>query len=454
MKQKILLVDPPYQLFAGYYRFYFPGGLASIAAKLRQDGHEVLIADLEHKTDNTSKTFIDNNESHEKILEGLAEHPVWENYKELLKNFNPSLVGITAVTPKIASVLKVAAITKEVNAGAYVVVGGNHPTARPQDLLKDKNIDLAVVGEGEMAMSKLAGIQTAGNRLKVLGNIIHENPVGNLDSLPFPARETLMELSSYRPIDMGMISTSRGCQYSCTFCDVPVQWGSKVRFRSVDNVLEEMEHVQRDFGTEYFSFRDSTFTFDRERTISLAQKIKERLDGVSWECLTKPNYIDAELIEILQGAGCHKIRVGVESGSGEMVKYMKKGATLDDVRKTSKMLNDSGIDWSAYFMLGTPQETAGSMDETYQFMKEINPPFISLTKYTPMPGSAMFDEVVKAGLLDPDSTDWTWALNQSLQQVFVTKIDPDVFRKKMSEIAEYVKEHNSSKGLRDERIKP
>ena len=93
------------------------------------------------------------------------------------------------------------------------------------------------------------------------------------------------------------------------------------------------------------------------------------------------------------------------------------------------------------------------MNETYEFMRELDPPFISLTRYVPTPGTEMFQDVVALGLLDPDATDWTWSLNQSLEKVFLACMDPDVFRAKMLDIGAFVQRHNRAKGLRDNRLK-
>ena len=203
-----------------------------------------------------------------------------------------------------------------------------------------------------------------------------------------------------------------------------------------------------------FSFRNGTFTVNRNWVIDFCNELIANSINIQWECLTRVNVIDEELIEKMIKAGCVTIRIGVESGSPKILEYMGKDITLDQVRKAARILNNSGIFWSAYFMLGVPQETLDTMDETFRFMKEINPPFVTLSKFTPLPGTEMYDDVVRLGLLNPDTTDWLWGANQSIDEVsFVKYMSQDEFSDKMYEIAQYIQKYNKAHLMKDARMK-
>ena len=142
---KILLIDPPFQRFMGYYRFYFPLGLTYLAAVLKQAGHEVLIYDADHDPKGYSLSMKATALSHCHYLEALQNntHYIWQEYLNILEKFMPDIVGISFLTPKVGSALKIARLTKQHRSDIIVVAGGEHVTARPQDAL-GKNIDYVV----------------------------------------------------------------------------------------------------------------------------------------------------------------------------------------------------------------------------------------------------------------------------------------------------------------------
>jgi radical SAM superfamily enzyme YgiQ (UPF0313 family) len=144
----------------------------------------------------------------------------------------------------------------------------------------------------------------------------------------------------------------------------------------------------------------------------------------------------------MKEAGCDRIRIGIESGSERILKHMNKGITLAQIRKSVEVLHRSGIPWSAYFMLGVPAETEESIQETLALIREIDPPFVTLARFTPLPGTPMYQEVVDAGLLNENDTDWTWAANQSLDRAFVRDMPEQRFLELMHEAAQFVETHN------------
>ncbi|MBM4041333.1 MAG: radical SAM protein [Planctomycetes bacterium] len=468
---RVLLIDPPFQRFMGFYRYYYPLGLASIAAVLRQAGHEVAVYDADHLESAETLCWTAVAQRHEEFLKGLRaqDHPLWREAKEVVSGFAPDIVGITVLSVKASSGARVAAICKEVNPRIAVVVGADHPTVFPARTLQDANIDFVVRGEGEATMADLVACLQDGGRRRLAhvaglsyregGEVRHNadrEPIPDLDVLPLPAIDSVMQVDSYRPVDFGAVMGSRGCPYACTFCGVANLWSRKVRYRSVANVIREMEWLHETYGTEYFSFRDASFTLSRERVEELCREITRREMGIRWECLTRPDLLDEPMVEAMKQSGCATIRIGLESGSEMILRHMKKHLDLDAVRRAARTLTENGLYWSAYLLFGTPMETRETVEETLAFVREINPPFLTLARFAPIPGTEMCDELAHRGLICAD-TDWSMECNQRLRSHYVYSMTEEEFERTMREVAAFVEAHNMANsariGTRDGRLK-
>ncbi|MDP2934311.1 MAG: radical SAM protein [bacterium] len=436
---KILLIDPPFQRFMGYYRFYFPLGLTYLAAVLRQAGHEVLIYDAEHDPKCYSLSMKATAFSHRHYLEALQNnaHYIWQEYLNILEKFMPDIVGISFLTPKVGSALKLAQLTKQHRSDIIVVAGGEHVTVRPQDAL-GKNVDYVVCGEGEQSISTLVQQISEGKQAPA---VIKSQLIEALDTIPLPALDCL-HADSYRPTDMGLLISARGCPFNCGFCALSVVWGCRVRYHSVSRVIQEIVLRKDRYGTEYFSFRNGTFTLNQRRVAGICQLLIERQLRVKWECLTRVGHFNDALLELMKAAGCDRIRIGIESGSPRILHYMNKNITLTQIRESAEMLHRNGIVWSAYFMLGVPVETEESIQETLALIREIEPPFVTLARFSPLPGTPMYKEVVECGLLDENTTDWSWAANQSMDRAFVKDMNQARFLSLMHEASQFVEEYN------------
>lgn len=410
---KVLLIDPPFKRFTGFVNFYFPIGLAYLAAVLRNDGYEVSIFDVDAVQKGTGLDFSDEYRKLELYRQGLNndEHIVWQDIKELLEDFNPDLVGITAMTTKFGSVLKTAEVVKKYNPKCGIVAGGPHPTFLPEQTLKSKDIDIVVRGEGERTFLELIKAiennndlqDVKGISLKQDGKIYHNSPqefIEDLDQIPFPARDTLMSPQNYTSEDMGAIMTSRGCPFNCSYCCH--MWQKKVRNRSIDNVIQEIKQVKEKYGTHQFEFKDDTFTLNRKRIIELCEKLISEELRVNWSCTTRVDLLDGELIKRMKEAGCNVVKLGIETGSEKILKETKKGVTFEQMKEAVKLLNKYNIFWSGYFMVGLPTETEEDIKKTYAFMKELNPYYAGLGVYNPFPQTELFEQGVRMGLLHPE----------------------------------------------------
>ncbi|MBU2214258.1 B12-binding domain-containing radical SAM protein [Patescibacteria group bacterium] len=307
---------------------------------LQQSGHEVLIYDGDHDPCGFSPSMQATALSHHHYLNGLRDdsHKLWQEYLYILDDFKPDVVGISFLTVKVASALMIAQLTKQHNPKIKVIAGGEHVTSRPQDAL-GKNVDYIVCGEGEQGITFLIQqISEGGSPERIIRSLLIET----LDMIPLPALDCL-HTKTYRPLDMGLMISARGCPWPCRFCALRPIWGCKVRYHSVTRVVKEVNLRKQIYGTDYFSFRNGTFTHNRQRVVNLCQAFYTRQLEILWECLTRAGTFDDPLLARMKDGGCNRIRMGIESGSARILEYIKKGITLAQIRESAEILHRSGI---------------------------------------------------------------------------------------------------------------
>jgi radical SAM superfamily enzyme YgiQ (UPF0313 family) len=410
---RILLIDPPFKRFTGITNFYFPIGLAYLAAILRNVGHSVTVFEADAVVKGSDIDFTNEYIRLESYRRGINEdtHKVWGEIKTVLEEFKPELVGITAMTTKFGSVLKTAEIVKKHDSGIPVVCGGPHVTLLPEQTLKSGDIDIVVRGEGEKTFPELINALKDNSCLKGIkgisfkhnGDIFH-NPdqdfIEDLNALPFPERGALMNSRNYTSEDMGMIMASRGCPFNCSYCCHP--WGKRVRSRSVKNVIEEIRMVKEKYGSRQFEFKDDTFTVNKNWVKEFCGQLISDSIKINWGCTTRADFLDEELVRLMKKAGCNVIKLGIETGSERILKETKKGVTFEQMKQAAVLLNKYGIFWSGYFMIGLPTETEDDIRKTFEFMKQLNPYYAGLGVYNPFPQTELFEQAAKLGLLHSD----------------------------------------------------
>ncbi|UCE08642.1 MAG: cobalamin-dependent protein, partial [bacterium] len=350
---KIILIDPPFYRFIGYYNRYFPLGLAYLAAVLRKEGHEVLIYDADCNENPSKMDFTGLEYDYPFYLKALGQdnHPIWLEVRNELNNFKPDIVGITVWTTFAASSFKIASICKEYNRNIPVIFGGPHSTIKYDEVMKIcPDADILVRGEGEQTFFELVEkLQAAGKleaeQLSSIKGITYRrndklihNPdrefIQNLDVIPFPARDLLLNSGAYNSEDMGLLMTSRGCPYNCSYCATGI-WKRKIRYRSTDNVIAEIKSAIDTYGIRQFTIKDDTFTVNRKRVLEFCDKlIKENL-GINWDCNTRVDVVDEELLKKMKAAGCNGIKVGIETGNERVLKLINKSTTLSQVREAT-----------------------------------------------------------------------------------------------------------------------
>jgi radical SAM superfamily enzyme YgiQ (UPF0313 family) len=410
----ILFIDPPFKRFTRLNNPYFPLGLTYLAAVCNKNGHKTSVYEVD--AIEKSKT-IDVDASHEyqrlelyrKGVNDLC-HPIWKEIVDTIIDQDPDVVGITVITTKIASAIRTAELIKKELKDVPIVFGGPHATLFPEQCLTIDSVDYVLRGECENVILQFLSFVEGNIEINGVNNLSYRdkngklyhnlmiNMIENLDEIPFPDRNSLLFKENYSSEDMGVIMATRGCPYNCTYC--AHIFGQKLRKRSVDNVIKEIKEVNKSYGTIQFSFKDDTFTINKEWITELCQSIIDERLNIDWDCTTRANLLEDDLIKFMKNAGCNDIRLGIETGSQRVLTETKKGITFKDIDKAAELLNKNKVLWTGYFMYGLPTETLNDMLSTVQFMEKLNPNYAVLGLYNPFPKTELFDKGVELGLLN------------------------------------------------------
>ncbi len=413
---KTLLVLPPFRKLSGSYSNEIPLNLLYIAAVLKKHNFPVKTINFDFKRVKEIERILSPLLTSKNIK---LKKTVWKDVERVIKKESPDILGISCETPSYTSAVKVAKIAKKINKDILVVVGGSHPTALPNETILVPFFDIVVRREGELTMLELLNtLKNNGDLKKVKGIVFKKKKkiittptrplIKNLDVLPFPARDSLINEKHYSPTNMGVLISGRGCPFNCAYCARWVKWGSVVRLRSPENVVNEIEHVQEMYGTFDFKFHDDTFTLNKKRVIKICEIIRKRKLDIIWGCVTRADRVNRTLIKKMKSAGCRWIFFGVESGSQEMLNKMRRGMKLSQIRKAIKICKDEGLIIHASFMIGYPGESKKTLKSTFQLIKELKPDFNPIFFVVPFPGTELSKYIKKEDLLTNDYSKYTY----------------------------------------------
>jgi len=393
-----------------------PLGLAYIAAWLRETGHEPAILDMRH-----------------------AE-PDRPAFAACVRDFAPRLIGIGLYTVTVPVAGEIARIAKEQVPGCRIVVGGPHPAGAPEECARHPDFDFAAVGEGEVMMQELADVLERGGELRSVAGLhytadptdpdselIVNEPRGwidDLDSLPWPARDLLPPLDSYRMTmfqyrkwPATTLYTSRGCPYGCIFCERREILGTKFRVHSPEHVVDEIEHLVQDWGMKEVFFYDDTFTLDGRRATRIAEEMLRRDVRISWNISTHVRNVDRDLLALMRRAGCWQIAYGIETGDDRVMAEIGKGTDLATVRERVGWTVEAGLEAKGLFMIGHPTDTPESIERTIDFACSLPIASANFKITTPFVGTPLRDMADDYGQLAGD--DYRNFMGDPDQAVFV-----------------------------------
>jgi radical SAM superfamily enzyme YgiQ (UPF0313 family) len=360
-----------------------PIGVYWIAAMLKEHGFDVEVCNW-----------------HDKVGCG-------DDIRAELEAKKPDLIGFSVLQANRFGALEIAEIAKQVNPKVINVFGGVGSTTLSDFFLTSSdNVDCCVIGEGEYTMLELAQaladtetdfshIHGLARRDKA-GNVIHtpqRERIRDLDALPIPARHF-----SYQHVAL-----SRGCPGRCTFCGSPALWGGKVRFRSPEHFVDELELLTRR-GETFFYVSDDTFTMDKKRVIAVCQEILRRGLNIEWAAISRVDRVDEDILSWMRRAGCIQISYGVESGSEDIREFLNKNVRTEDIRRAFDLTTRYGILARAYFIYGSPGETEETITASLDLIRDIRPLIVHFFILSIFPGTKLYEMYKeKTG-----ATDYVW----------------------------------------------
>lgn len=368
-------------------------------------------------------------DSHEvEILDCIKEQITIDAFSDVVLEKKPDVIGIQCYTFDVPNILKLLRVIKETNKNIITIVGGAHITLNPLEGLKcfGDVLDYAFAGEGEngfpvfleqLEKTEPSFEQVRGLIWKSKSGDIQENPpelIANLDSLAFPAWDMIhpenypeaQHGAFFRQFPIAPIITTRGCPFSCTFCNAPKLSGKTLRHHSVDYIIEQIKMLYKINGIREFHIVDDNFTMDIDYAKNICRGIIDSKLDIS---LATPNGVrmdrlDDELLELMRAAGLYIISIAVESGNNDVLKKMKKGITVEKIKECVQLIRKHKIDISGFFILGFPGETKKTVKETIKLSLELDLIRANYFTYLPLPGTKSYDELVTSGEIK--NVDW------------------------------------------------
>lgn len=300
---------------------------------------------------------------------------------------------------------------------AICIAGGYQAELEAQEWVKKKMVRLVLCGEGENTIVKLlngeyqnkAFYKNIEGAIYLYNRELTENPKAkdciDLDKIPFPARDLLPEedyIMNNRLADTSLkmvhVMFSRGCSYKCAYCGAPRDGNKIVRYRSPQNIVDELENLKNK-GIEGFSIIDDCFLTDKKKALSIIKEVKKV--NLKWSLAARIDQINKEILEALREAGCLEIKFGIETGSDTILEKMNKGFNIETTKKIINLVKEYDIGVKAFIITGLPGETEETNKETERFLEEMGTEKIdriSLLRFVPLPGSHIYQNPEEYGI--------------------------------------------------------
>lgn len=319
----------------------------------------------------------------------------WDEFSAVVKSDPPRIAAVTMMSPDYSYAIKCIDIIKRADTGSKVIVGGMHPTIRPDEMAANPDIDHIVTGEGEISFVELLNSIRDGKQ----SPRVIEGRRADVDSLPFIDRYLFdcleYPFDSFLPLPFFTVMAGRGCSYNCKFCAPASKMvhGKGSRRRSVTNVIEEMKLLRDRYGMKSFMFHDDCFTEDKDWVSEFCARYKEEGFKQPFICQTRSDIIckNPGMIRDLSRIGLKMALIGFESGSDRVLKFIGKAVTLKQNLEAARICKRNGIRVWALHMYGLPTETNEEAGDTVKMIKSIKPYRASAAFFTPHPGSYLYD---------------------------------------------------------------
>lgn len=372
-----------------------PLGLAHIASFVESNNYEVSIIDPGASLNESTLTNLLSKQSYE-------------------------IAGISCMTPFFENAVMAAKVSKKVNPNAITVLGGPHICAKPDDIMRNDDIDIGVIGEGEFTTIDLMKWRKGNVTLNAVRSIVYKKhgklvfteprePIPNISVLPFPAYH-LLPLEAYvrenNDVIRGVFGlrvacmiASRGCPHHCIFCSSWKTHGKKIRYREPGNVVAEIEYLMARYNIEAVYFYDDTFTHSPEWVYNFCRKIMEKEIDIFWACQARIDSVSKHMLQAMKRAGCIQVELGVESGCQRILDFLKKNISIEQIHNAFRDCKSTNVRTLANVMIGTPGENLQDIEATRQIIEESDPDYVALWLTTPLPGTELYSYAKQCGLI-------------------------------------------------------
>lgn len=399
---KVTLIYPDLLLHRPDWPGYFYAGVASLSAVLTQEGHRT---SLIHITRPINKSdFIDR-----------------------VKKESPELIGFSSTSPMFPFVKKFASWLVEAEIEVPTICGGIHPTVAPEESIGVEGIEIICRGEGEAAMAALCRkienneeISNIPNLWIKKNNTIIKNPLRpileDLDKLPFPERNIFNYHNLYAEREGRMsFLVSRGCPYNCTYCcnhllrNIYKSEGKPVRFRSVDNVIEEIKEVVEHYHfINTVNFDDDILFLNRQWAEEFTEKYSREIK-LPFICNARANLVDKAVVELLRKAGCYHIKFGIESGNAHICnEILNRNLTNEQIKNAFALCKEAGLITESFNMVGIPFETPSTIIDTIKLNASIAVNKMQVSIYQPYKGTRLANLCQDHGLFMSGDLESDW----------------------------------------------
>lgn len=386
-------------------------GLGYLASVLRETGHDV------------------------EILHCMNEKMDFEKFEEFLRTNKFDIIGFQTYTYDLNPVKRHFEIIKELDQNIVTVCGGPHPSGDPKGTLEIlKDADFAFTGEAEIGLPKLLDVLSIAemnlSRIKkgelgeIPGLVWRDNKsvfvnnqefIEDLDTLSFPAWD-LMNPNEYPEAPHGAfvksfpyapMMVSRGCPFQCTFCAGKTVTGSKVRFRSIENVVQEIEFLLEKYGVREFLIEDENFTLHKKLVKEFCSTILKKKIKINWSCPSgvRLDTLDKDTLKLMEKSGCHSLAIGIEFGTQKMLDLTKKHLTLDKIKTQVSLFKGVNIKTTGFFLMGYPGETRKDIEETIKLALKLDLDRAQFNCFMPLVGSEIYYRLKEEGGMEELDTD-------------------------------------------------
>ena len=372
----------------------FPSlALAGLAAWVRQHGYQVKIIDLHVRN----------------------QFP--QDATQEVEDYDPDIIALTSKTLGWPAVIEIAQMARKASPNALIVVGGPHMSIYAPESLSWDCFDMAVVGDGEETFLEICERREQGCGLAdmtdILGTVVrHGDEITRNPPRPLPrdinrypmTAWDLLPMQDYNVMTLlkpfATMVTTRGCPWHCGYCSQV--YSEKLRFRSVDLVVDEMEYLEKTYGVREIVFFDETFTIGKKRMRRFSEEVQRRGLTVKFNIRARVDTVDREVVRALKKAGLRSIHMGVEAGTDRVLKIMNKQITREQTERAFRICREEGVDTRGYFMVGYYDTTHDDVEDMIKFASGLGLDWASFSVATALPATDLYRIAQERGYVDGD----------------------------------------------------